>query len=236
MTDLGDVLELLHTSPERWDSLSLAGTHWRNLARYHEAWERSIADMQRSGYRSAGRITAVRASVQGREPNDLIVRWRLWHAKPNKIRTEFDVGTETVRAVLVGPEWWSWSRATGLRTNHGDRSSTHGVGPGEVLVNTPQLLSFLRLRAVSPTTFISRPAYLVAAQPIEIDRGGPASVLHDLGPGADRYQLMVDAETGVLLRNQAEWRGQPFHVLEVEHLGVNEPLDANLFTPEGLAG
>src|SRR5260370_39724749 len=46
--DLGDVLELLHTSPDRWDTLRLAGREWRHLARFNQAWEQAVAAMQRN--------------------------------------------------------------------------------------------------------------------------------------------------------------------------------------------
>ncbi len=237
MRDLGDVLELLHTSPERWDSLRLVGRDWRHLARHQDAWERWVAAMQRDSNRvSVMHFASLRAVAEEEESEETVLKWRLWLAKPDKIRTEFQVGAETVKAALVGPEWWSWSRSTGLRTNAGDPSSSHGIGPAEVLVDTLGLLSFLRLRAVSRTTFISRSAYVVSAEPAPADRNGPPSALHALGPGADRYELVVDAEVGVLLRSQAERGGQPFRVVEVEELGVNEEPDERLFSPDGLAG
>jgi len=182
------------------------------------------------------RLAAVRAMAEGEEPEETVVKWRLWQAKPDKIRTEFQVGAETVKALLIGPVWWSWTRSTGLRTNRGDPSSTHGTGPAEVLTDTPGLLSFLRLRAVSRTTFMSRSAYVVSAEPGPVDRNGQTSVLHALGAGADRYELVVDAEIGILLRSQAEEGGKPFHVIEVEELGLNEQPDERLFSPEGLSG
>jgi hypothetical protein len=234
--DLGDVLELLHTSPDRWDSLRLTGKDWRHIARNHEAWEDSVRAMRRDrGRASVTRFTTVSAVAEGEVPEELAVAWRLWRAKPDKIRTEFDVGTETVRAVLVGPQWWSWSRSRGLRTNAGDPSSTHGLGPGDVLVDTPVLSSVLRMRAVSRTIFISRSAYLVSAEPAQVDQNASTAVLHALGAGADRYELVVDAEIGVLMRSQAERGGQPFRVIEVEELRFNEQLDAGLFSSDGLA-
>ena len=141
---------------------------------------------------------------------------------------------ETVTAVLIGSEWWSWTPSAGLRTNGGDPSSTHGVGPAEILVDTPELLSVIRVRAVSRTTFRSRSAYLVSAEPAKADWNAPPSVLHALGAGADNYQLEVDAETGLLLSTQAELGGQPFRMVDIEEFGLNEQLDESLFTPSGL--
>ena len=139
MRDLGDVLELLRTSPQRWDTLRLAGREWRHLARSHEAWERWVAALQgHSGGSSVMTFTAKRDQAEGEEPEESVERWRLWRAKPDRIRTQFQVSMETVTAVLIGSEWWSWTPSAGLRTNGGDPSSTHGVGPAEILVDTPE--------------------------------------------------------------------------------------------------
>jgi len=232
--DLGDVLELLHTSPARWDSLRLSGTHWRSRSRYHDAWERSIAAKRSQGFRTSASVSAT-VIAEGDVPDEQVVPWRFWCAKPDKFRAEFQVGPETVRALVVGHEWWTWSRSSGLRTNHGDPSSIHGIGPADVLVDTPQLLSVLRIRGVSRTTFISRSAYVVSAEPASSERDTLSSVLHNLGPSADRYELIVDAAIGVLLRSQAEWRGESFLVLEVEQLAINEHFGEDLFGPDGLA-
>jgi hypothetical protein len=168
--------------------------------------------------------------------DETIQPWRLWRAKPDKIRTQFQVGTETVTAVITDRQWWSWTLSGGLRTNGGDPSSNHGHGPGDVLVETPMLISSLTLRAVERTTFLSRSAYRVTAQPARLDPGAPEFVLHGLGVGADRYELLVDAEVGVLLRAQAELGGEAFRVVEVDEFGFNETSpDEHLFTPESLA-
>jgi hypothetical protein len=234
--DLGDVLELLHTSPERWDTLQLAGREWRHLARFNQAWEKSVAAMQRNS-RVVSVMSFAPAVVPGepRDPPETTAEpWRLWHAKPDKIRTQFLVGTETVTAVFVDTQWWSWSRSRGFLTNTVGLHAGHGLGPAEVLVETPSLLGSLKLQTVSRTTFLSRSAYLVGAIPAKLDEHAPPFVLHALGIGADRYELVVDAEVGVVWRSQAELGGEAFRVLEVDELGINEPLDEDLFTHDNL--
>jgi len=229
--DLGHVLELLHTSPERWETLRLAGREWRHVARFNQAWEKSVAAMQRDS-RVASVMSFSHAVVPGEPqepPETTVEHWRLWHAKPDKIRTQLLVGADTVTAVFAGNKWWSWSPGMGFLTNAGDPSSSHGLGPGEVLVESPTLISSLKLQTISRTTYISRSAYLVGAIPAKVDHHGPPFVLHALGAGADRYELVVDAEVGVVWRTQAEIGGEAFLVLEVDELGINEPLDEGLF-------
>jgi hypothetical protein len=194
--------------------------------------------MQRdSGVKSV--MTFSRAVVPGESqepPETTVEHWRLWHAKPDKIRTQFLVGADTVTAVFAGNDWWSWSRGMGLLTNASDPSSSHGLGPGEVLVETPALISSLKLQTVSRTTYLSRSAYLVGAIPAQVDQHGPPFVLHALGAGADRYELVIDAEVGVVWRTQAEIGGEAFRVLEVDELGIDEPLDNGLFRHDNLGG
>lgn len=238
MRDLGDVLELLHTSPDRWNTLRLAGREWRHQARFNDAWERSVAAIQRNSRVSASRFSA--AALIPEEPSEppetSVERWRLWYANPGKFRTQFEVGTATVTAVWVGQQWWSWMPGAGVKTNAGDSSHSHGLGPGAVLVEAPILRGSLKLQAVSRATFLSRSAYLVGAAPAQLDVHLPPFVLHALGAGADRYEMVVDAEVGLVWRSQAEFEGEAFRILEVEEVGINEALDDRLFDPESLDG
>jgi hypothetical protein len=234
--DLGDVLELLHTSPERWDTLRLAGHEWRNLMRFNEAWERSMAAIQ-SHTRVVSVMSFGPAPVSGEPvepPETTVEHWRLWHAKPDKIRTEFQVGTEMATAVFAGREWWSWTPGMGHLSSAGDPNSSHGLGPAEVLVDTPAMLGSLKLQTVSRTTFLSRSAYLIGAVPAKRDEHGWPYVLHALGAGADRYELVVDAEVGLVWRSRAELGGGAFQVLEVDELGIDERLDDRLFSGDTL--
>ena len=53
-----------------------------------------------------------------------------------------------------------------------------------------------------------------------------------LGTGADLYKLIVDAETGTLLRSQAEFEGHAFRVIQVDEIAVNSRFDVGLFDPD----
>jgi hypothetical protein len=182
-------------------------------------------------------MSFARALVPGEStepPETSVEQWNLWHAKPDKIRTQFLVGTETVTAVFAGSQWWSWSRSMGFLSSSADLNSSHGLGPAEVLVETPSLLGFLKIQTVSRTTFLSRSAYLIGAMPAKRDEQSLPFALQALGAGADRYELVVDAEVGVVWRSQAELGGEAFLVLEVDELGINEPLDDDLFRHDTL--
>src|SRR5258708_14332048 len=128
--DLGDVLELLHTSPDRWDTLLLAGREWRHLARFNQAWEQSVAAMQRNSRVNSMRSFAP-ALVPG-EPRELpettVEQWRLWHAKPDKLRAHFIYRTATGTAVVLGPQCWSWTPPQRPTPNWVAPSSIHRPG------------------------------------------------------------------------------------------------------------
>ena len=47
--------------------------------------------------------------------------------------------------------------------------------------------------------------------------------------GADEYEVVVDAERGVLIRCASRLRGEDFDALEVEEIHFDEPLGAEVF-------
>ena len=55
-----------------------------------------------------------------------------------------------------------------------------------------------------------------------------------LGTGADLYQLVIDAELGILLRSEADFRGDAFRVIEVDAIGVDEQFSEATFDGERL--
>ena len=255
MSDLGDVLELLHTSTAHWRSLRLQGHEWRHSETFRRAWEHEVGNVgnvpgqwrplqPRSRFHLSFKrrgvtrvelrpITPVASLAAGKEPDESSEEWRLWLAKPNKIRTQFRVGTENVTAVFIGKRWWSWT-TLGYKTNEGDVNVGHGLGPAEVLMNPGPHLGSLQLRVDDRSTFLSRPVYLVTAIPLVADPRNFNLTVHMLGMGADVYKMVVDAELGILLRTQAEFEGVAFRVIEIDELAANEKLGESLFDPKAL--
>jgi hypothetical protein len=58
-----------------------------------------------------------------------------------------------------------------------------------------------------------------------------AFVLHGLGTGADRYELAIDRERGVILRAEAQLEGYPFRVVEVKSAIFDQPIEPRVFEP-----
>ena len=233
MSDPGPVLELMHTSWQRWTTLRLEGHEWRHLEKFAQAWEHHLEELRKSGAASVHSIALKRSD--GREPAaESREDWRVWLAKPNKSRTEFQVGDDTVTAVFIGPHWWSWSPSRGFMTNNGAPNHGHGFGPGEALINPARHLASLQLRDVATASFLERQAFQVVALPRTDGEHGFSPTFHSLGTGADLYKLEVDAEVGVLLRTQADFRGDAFRVIEVDDISVNEPFGDATFDSDRL--
>jgi hypothetical protein len=232
VSDLGEVLKLMHTSSQRWSSLSMEGFEWRNLKAFARAWEHHLSELRTS--QSVQTLTAFRVDgVDGREPaEESREPWRIWLAKPDRRKAQFQVGDELVTAVFVGNWWWGRSPTAGFRTNSGASNIGHGFGPAEPLVDPASHLASLDLRVEGRITFLSRPAFRVTAVPRINELAGFDRTLHMLGTGADEYQLVVDAEVGVLLRTAARYQGEAFRVIETDKIRIDETFGDKVFDPE----
>jgi outer membrane lipoprotein-sorting protein len=227
VSELGDLLELMHTSEERWRSLRAEGTEWRHTALHLEAF------MRRVGRRRSRSVAVVGdSSREVDESEQTESGWRLWMAKPERVRAEFAVGHgDRVTVVVDGRTWWSWSPSAGAQTNGGRENSESGVGPGIALVRPSLLLPAVDLEIRGRTTRLGRLALEVLARPASTDDDDEDSgVLHGIGTGADEYKLLVDAERGVLLRTEARFRGRPFLVLAIDDAAFDERLPPDTFT------
>jgi hypothetical protein len=227
VSELGDLLELLHTSDQRWRTVRMAGREWRHEARLLEAFHREAA-------RRRGTVAMMWGHGTGApKPIDREDRWALWVAPEGRVRAEFSVGEEEIVAVLRGNQWWHWSPSTGGQTNAADPSDggSHGTGPGAALLETAAILPALTFEITGKAKTARRSALAVRATPVQSERDLPVlSGLHGIGSGADEYRLLLDAERGVLLRAEALLGGEPFRLLELNEVGFDEELPAETFT------
>ena len=123
MTELADLLELLHTSDERWRTIRMKGREWRDeallLDAFHRAFDRGGGSVVAFG--STTEESAVRS-----EP------WAMWIGPERKVRAEFSVGHEQLVAVLDGDRWWHWSPSSGGQTNDMDPVGRGVMAPDRV--------------------------------------------------------------------------------------------------------
>jgi outer membrane lipoprotein-sorting protein len=228
VSDLAELLELMHTSARRWQTIRASGWEWHHRVQSQRAWQRLIP-------RDRSPAVTFVGNSQG-EPEEVREPWRLWLAQPDKVRSEFMVEDETITAVIVGNTWWSWSPSRELATNRGDPNHSHGRGSGDALIDPSSILPAMELVLMRRATFIGRPVLEVLATPTPPDDNDEEAsdwryATHDLGGGADEYTLMVDAKRGVLLRSEARIRGQPFRIIGMETVAFDQELGDDVFAP-----
>jgi hypothetical protein len=203
--DRGVVLDLLASADERWRTLRAEGRVWRDADLATSAFLRSVPP---------GSVTSRRGAPdpEGPERED---RWRLWVRQPDHARSEWDAAHGRRQVTVFA----------------GDRPLAHDeLGPAAVLVGAAPLLGEVALDVRGRTQFLGRPVHVVHGTPRSGERRpGPAA--HRLGRGADEYELLVDAERGVLLRSEARIDGDPFLIVEATAVAFDEDLPDALFAP-----
>ena len=164
---------------------------------------------------------------------------RIWR-DGQRIREEHHRGQRDGNySVADGPLWWVWTEQTGATSNQDDPSVGGGVGQElQVMLNPTPLLSFLRFRVAGNSQVAGRATVTAHAtpQPQDPRHGRFLLELHQLGTGADHYQLEVDQERGVLLAVTAIRDEQPFYKITTLAIGFDEPIPAETFQfvpPEG---
>ncbi len=211
-----------------WKTLRAQGTEWRDFDLLHEAFIRK---------HQPGPNTVMIQGVADR-PSRSVEQWSLRIELPDTVRTEFGVFGEHVTAVIKGAHWWSISSHDEPRTNDGNPKSRHGTGPGYPLTEPRRLVFGLELEPQGETTFAGRPVVRVSATPVEAGSAGRLDLLAlddaviGLGTEADRYELLVDAERGLILRSEAQLEGSPFLVIEMQEVGFDESFPEETFTLE----
>ena len=236
MSDLGDALEAMHTSAHRWTTLRLYGHEWRHEPTLLRAFHHHFDELRRQQPGSVQSMFAFKTTAGGEPPEETRQEWRMWLAKPDRRRVEYQIGDEVVTAVFRREWWWSWSRTQGLITNEGAANHEHGSGPAEGLIDPARHLSALDVQPEGRGIFLSRPAFLVTAAPRPSKRGSFDETHHMLGTGADEYRLVVDGETGIFLRAEARFQGNAFRIVEVEQIAVDETFGESTFDPAALGG
>jgi predicted RecA/RadA family phage recombinase len=101
------------------------------------------------------------------------------------------------------------------------------------VVDPSSLATGLELEPAGRATRAGREAILVSARP----RPGPHAFQHDvLLGGADRHELAVDAERGVLLGAASFLDDEPAWLFEVREITFDDELDPGLFLHEPAPG
>lgn len=226
MGDLGDLLELMHTAPERSRSVRLTVREWNHLARAAAAFERWTRASQ-------GRAQALFGHTGG-HPEESTTTYRLWWEGPGRFREQIGAPDPRHELVRDGERWWAASPDWGVVS-----SESEGGGPQQSalahLVEPGRLLGALRLEPAGSRNVAGRDALTAAGTPRPGDDGA-GLVIHRLGAGAESIELAIDAERGIALHIAALFDREPFHSFEVTDIAFDETFPAETFVYSGQAG
>ena len=141
-----------------------------------------------------------------------------------------------------GERWWSFDEHGAL---HGEGEAGGEVGADfELMLDPARLIGLMRFEPLGRGERAGR-AVLRAHAQLRADAyglGRPAArlravfFLHHLAPGADSYDLEVDAEHGVLLSLEAVRAGEPFWSLSATDVDFDVEIPPETFhftAPEG---
>jgi hypothetical protein len=234
--ELGALLELLHGAADPFRTVQATYRTWRHAERLREALLADAEEQKRRGAHIRT-FSFVRSGDPGPPETEETVRiWR----DGQRIREEHHgVQRDGNHSVADGPLWWVWTEQTGATSNQDDPSVGGGVGQElQVMLNPTPLLSFLRFRVAGNSQVAGRATVTAHAtpQPQDPRHGRFLLELHQLGTGADHYQLEVDQERGMLLAVTAIRDEQPFYKITTLAIGFDEPIPAETFQfvpPEG---
>ena len=225
--ELGALLVLLHGAQAAFWSVEVAWRVWRHEERLRQAF---VADAEEQKRRGAS-ISIGRSGHGAPEPTESVEIVRIWRAG-DRFREEHDGGRrDGYYAVADGRRWWMWDERIGVRSNHDDPSVGSGVGQElAIMLDPTPLLSSLRFRATGRSSVAGRPTVTAHAWPRPQDPRHPRSLgLHQLGTGADEYELGIDQERGVLLAATAIREGQPFQRSSALTIRFDEPVPDETF-------
>jgi hypothetical protein len=225
MVELSDLLTLLHKAEQPFETMHGRFRIWRHLTRYDAAF--------RAEAREAGRdLGEAGDTVDLPTETESVIA--LWRDGRRRARTEELAGPrEGSFGVRDGPTWWTWDPKLGTHSNLQDDGLSSTVGTElAVLFEPHQLPSAFRLLPTGTAIRAGIPVITLTATQRQ-SRGRDCRHFHrlrnELGSGADRYELEIDARRGLILASTAIYQDEPFKKIEAIDMVVDEPLADSLF-------
>lgn len=232
--DLGALLVVLHDAGVPRGRVQVTYRVWRHQERSHAAF---IADAEQR--KRQGESIRLFGFGSGQpEPTEVEETVRIWR-DGQRCRVEHHDGQrDGYYAVADGPLWWMWDERNGAHSNQDDPSVGSGVGDElQIMLNPLPLLSALRFEPTGNSELAGRPTISARGFPRpQNSRHGPAFTLHELGAGAEVYELEIDQQFGVLLAVTALRESQPFHRITTIAAAFDQPIPDETFDFEPPAG
>ena len=226
---MGEVLELMLGARHRVRTLRATADWWNDP----DGWRRALERHAERGRARGGGFISVSTPDTGpvpRGPRPSAVR--LWWER-NRLREEYeplDSDEPATVQVFDGELHWFYSPQTGFVTNEGE---TGGVRHARDLRIPPldpaALIPAYGFTLLGPATQAGRAGIRLLARGRE-EEDRPR--LTPLMPGADEYELVLDAERGLVLRMSARLDGREFRRKEVVEIAFDEELADETFRLE----
>jgi hypothetical protein len=231
---LGALLVLLHGAGAPVGTVEVTYRLWRHRERAYAAFVADAEERKRQGTS----MTLFRSGKAEPEPPEYEETVRIWRTG-ERVRVEHHGGQrDGYYAVADGALWWMWDERNGAHSNQDDPSVASSVGKElQIMLNPVPLLSSLRFQPTGRSEVAGRPTISAHGSPRPQDTHDvPAFELHQLGTGADFYELEVDQQLGVLLAVTAIRDTQPFHRITTLEATFDQPIPDETFRFEPPAG
>ncbi|MGN6872627.1 MAG: hypothetical protein ACTHMY_29915 [Solirubrobacteraceae bacterium] len=231
---LGALLVLLHGVDGPVDTVEVTYRLWRHRQRAHAAFMAHAEERKRRG----GSITTYGPREAKPEPDEFEETVRIWRAG-ERVSVEHHGGErDGYYAVTDGPLWWMWDERNGAHSNQDDPNAGSGIGEElQIMLHPVPLLSSLRFQPTGSFEVAGRPTITAHGIPRpQATRHRPAFELHELGTGADSYELEVDRQLGVLLSVTAFREMQPFQRITTLAAAFDQPIPDEIFRFRAPAG
>ena len=135
----------------------------------------------------------------------------------------------------VGDTWWMYSEQLGAMTNNGSPNQA-GLGQEfELMIEPAPILPLFDFEILGKEVQASRPALRVRGIQRPLAEGTPF-LPSPLPAGCDDYELVVDLETGTLLRVVGLIDAEPVVDLQIVEVVFDEPITPETFAFEPPAG
>lgn len=244
-----EILELVHSASERYESVRAALRYRGDGPAIKEVRERFW--YSEAGRRTFGHLVEQETYDPSEEPEpDGPFGWRcrVWLIDHHRWRLELDLpgggidiaastGRMRTRGTPEGPPGTSemWQQLVGVR------GPVHGPGWLPQATDTfwtmypfdphgncslDWELEEMSLTVEGPVIWAGREAVRLVGVPVEELEYPP----EPLWWGADEYEVVVDAERGVLLRTASRLRGEDIDAFEVEEIHLDERFGEEVFT------
>jgi outer membrane lipoprotein-sorting protein len=235
MSELGDLLELIHSAHQSFTTVSGVLRTWRD-SDLGKAAMRELHERETAAGSSSDLLVLFRSGPE-ETPNEVVERIRFWYERPDRIREEYEsdhpAGRNGRKAVRDGRHWWSYDAHNGAITNAGAPDVGSGVGEEiKRLLDPSDVLGVCDLEILGEGDVGGRRGIRVRAT----NRPTEDHFLRRIPPMGDELEYVFDAERGIALRQAVLIHGDAFSITELEELLFDATIPSETFVltlPEG---